>query len=85
MASKLLHHILLVQWLYHAYHCRTVQAKAQNVANVLHEHGHLSRGLVEAMGLRTPPINKGGDEGTIHVGEASIDSSSQAQKTGSCS
>jgi hypothetical protein len=37
------------------------------------------------MGLRTPPVDKGGEEETIHVWEASIDSSSQAQKISSCS
>ena len=37
------------------------------------------------MGLWTPPINEGGEEGTINVWEASIDSSSQAQKISSCS
>ena len=37
------------------------------------------------MGLRTPPVDEGGEEGAIHVWETSIDSSSQAQKTGPCS
>ena len=37
------------------------------------------------MGLWMPPIDEGGDEGTIHVWEASIDTSSQAQKTSSYS
>jgi hypothetical protein len=35
------------------------------------------------MGLGPPPVDEGGDQGTINVWEASIDSSSQAKKPSS--
>jgi hypothetical protein len=77
--GKVLHHVLPVLWVHHPSDYRTLQAKAQNVANVFHEHGHLPAWQVEGMGLRTPPVDASAEEGTIHVWQANIDNSSQAQ------
>jgi hypothetical protein len=49
--DKVLHHVLLVLWVHRPSDYQTLQAKAQNVANVFHEHGHLPTWQVEGMGL----------------------------------
>jgi hypothetical protein len=84
VAGKLVHHVLLVLSVDRPCHHRTVQAKAQNVANILQEQRHLSTKGGGSMGLQMPPINEGGDKWAILFWESSNDSSSQTEKPGSC-